>query len=80
MDHPLLQVWHWHEFREARDDRERRFSRLRFAFRGGIGGFRFAANAGAAEAPRAEKGNGSVHVQLQDAEGKSIAHSKGGAR
>src|SRR5438552_6549627 len=38
--------------------------------------FAYAVSAGAAKAPRAEKANGSVHVQLQDAEGKSIAHRK----
>ena len=38
--------------------------------------FAYAVSTGAAKAPRAEKANGIVHVQLQDAEGKSIAYRK----
>jgi hypothetical protein len=39
-------------------------------------GCAFIASAGAVEAPRAAKGNGGVHAQLQDAGGKSIAHAE----
>jgi len=41
-----------------------------------VAGCAVTASASAAEAPRAEKNNGAVHVQLQDAEGKSIAHAE----
>ena len=43
-----------------------------------LAGCAFFANAGAAQSTRAAEGNGGVHVQLQDAEGKSIAHADGG--
>jgi hypothetical protein len=41
-----------------------------------LAGCALSASAGALEAPRTAKGNGRLHVQLQDAEGKSIAHAE----
>ena len=65
---------------EARDDRKHGFWRTRLAFRGGIGGLRIHLQIQvAAEAQGGPaKGKGGVHVQLQDATGKSIARAEAG--
>src|ERR1039457_997756 len=41
-----------------------------------LAGWAFISSPGAAEAPRSANDNGGVHVQLQDAGGKSIAHAE----